>query len=129
MNRNIERKVVRQPPAKKKAPIPKKPTQVPKFVPPTFPKTLNTYIGPKGYTIYKHELTPDQLTSLCKMLIAKPVTPGVAFGPTVNNDFLFIVNQPKKCMFLAILENVNLDSPKRCRLRQVMKLQYLFKEN
>jgi superfamily II DNA or RNA helicase len=97
MNRNIERKVVRKPvPPPKKVPTKKPPTQVPKFVPPTFPKTLNTYLGPKGYTIYKHELTSEQLTSLCKMLIAKPVTPGVAFGPTVNNDFPIYRESAKK---------------------------------
>jgi len=93
MNRNNERnpKIVRKPVAVKK-----RANQVPKFVAPTFPKTLNTYLGPKGYTIYKHELTPTELASLCKMLIAKPITPGVSFGPALNTDFPIYRESDKK---------------------------------
>lgn len=92
MNRPVERKVIRRPPP---AAAQKKP-RVPKFVPPTFSHSLNTYLGPKGYTIYKHELSPDELAALCKMLIAKPITPGVSFGPALDNDFPIYRESAKK---------------------------------
>ena len=43
-----------------------------------FPKTLNTYLGQKGYTILKSELNPEQTTMLRKKLtvIPKSNTPG-----------------------------------------------------
>ena len=43
---------------------------------PSFPKTLNTYLGQKGYTILKKELTQDQQNELRKILVAKPFIQG-----------------------------------------------------
>lgn len=57
------------------------PTKKEPIISPEFPKTLNTYLGPKGYTIHKNELTEYQLNILTKMLMARPLTPGVCFGP------------------------------------------------
>jgi superfamily II DNA or RNA helicase len=47
---------------------------------PEFPQTLNTYLGPRGYTIPKPELTEQQIQQLRKTLTVKPVTGGAAFG-------------------------------------------------
>jgi superfamily II DNA or RNA helicase len=47
---------------------------------PEFPLTLNTYLGPRGYTISKSELTEQQLQHLRKTLTAKPVAGGAAYG-------------------------------------------------
>ena len=47
---------------------------------PEFPQTLNTYLGPRGYTIPKPELTEQQIQYLRKTLTVKPVTGGAAFG-------------------------------------------------
>lgn len=41
---------------------------------------LNSYLGPKGYTIPKSELTEAQLQDLRKTLTVKPVTGGAMFG-------------------------------------------------
>jgi len=44
------------------------------------PQTLNTYLGPKGYTIPKSELTEAQLQNIRKTLTVRPVTGGAMFG-------------------------------------------------
>ena len=36
-----------------------------------YPKNLNTYLGPKGYTIYKTDLTPQQQNNLKTNLLIK----------------------------------------------------------
>ena len=43
-------------------------------------QTLNTYLGPRGYTIPKSELTETQLKDIRKTLTVRPVTGGGAFG-------------------------------------------------
>ena len=45
-----------------------------------FPKTLNTYLGQKGYTILKKELNVEQQHALRKDLVAKPFTQGAPSG-------------------------------------------------
>lgn len=45
-----------------------------------FPKTLNTYLGQKGYTILKKELNVEQQHALRKDLVAKPFTQGTPSG-------------------------------------------------
>ena len=47
---------------------------------PPFPQTLNTYLGPRGYTISKTELTDQQLQNIRKTLTVKPVAGGAAYG-------------------------------------------------
>ena len=41
-----------------------------------WPQHLNTYLGNKGYTIHKAELTPIQIKTLKEMLTIKPYVPG-----------------------------------------------------
>jgi len=41
------------------------------------PKILNTYLGQKGYTLYKNELTIEQQKFIKKELTVKPYTPGM----------------------------------------------------
>lgn len=43
-------------------------------------RILNAYLGPRGYTIPKQELTEHQLKNIRKTLTVKPVTGGAAFG-------------------------------------------------
>ena len=47
------------------------------------PKTLNTYLGQKGYTILKSELNNEQQYFIRKELTVKPYTPGI---PTKDSD-------------------------------------------
>ncbi len=49
-----------------------------------FPKTLNTYIGPKGYTVYKSELTADEIQRVKTALTVKPYTPGITLATTAT---------------------------------------------
>jgi superfamily II DNA or RNA helicase len=48
-----------------------------------FPKTLNTYVGPKGYTVLKSELTDAQIGQIKELLTVKPFTPGISLVGTV----------------------------------------------
>jgi superfamily II DNA or RNA helicase len=50
-------------------------------------KTLNTYLGQKGYTIFKKELSTDQQHSVRTELTAKPYTPGTPGGGNQSNTF------------------------------------------
>ena len=50
-------------------------------------KILNTYLGPRGYTIPKQELTEKQLADLRKTLTVRPVTGGSAFGAVDTVEF------------------------------------------
>ena len=52
-----------------------------------FPKTLNTYLGQKGFTIHKKELNEEQLFALRADLVAKPYTPCIMGGPAQNITF------------------------------------------
>lgn len=49
-----------------------------------FPKTLNTYIGPKGYTILKSELTEKHISQIKELLTVKPFTPGISLVGTTS---------------------------------------------
>ena len=48
------------------------------------PKTLSTYLGPKGYTIPKSELTEEQLKYIKDSLTIRPCTPGAPIATTAS---------------------------------------------
>lgn len=48
--------------------------------PPVFPKTLNTYLGPRGYTVSKSELTESQIVDIRRELTARPAAGAVGYG-------------------------------------------------
>lgn len=50
----------------------------------TMPKTLNTYLGQKGYTILKSELNVDQQHFIRTELTVKPHTPGITLKDTAS---------------------------------------------
>ena len=59
---------------------------------PEFPKTLNnTYLGQKGYTIPKSDLTIEQLELLKQMLMVKPCVMGAGALFTFGTDPVFPV--------------------------------------
>lgn len=80
-------KKTQAPMAKKAAaPIAKKQTKQTKQIKESLdmPKMLNTYIGPKGYTILKSELTEKQINQIKEALIVKPFTPGISLVATTK---------------------------------------------
>jgi hypothetical protein len=78
------RKPSSQNPAKPSTQTPTKPKpQKPKKETIEFPKTLNTYVGPKGYTVLKSELTDVQIGQIKELLTVKPFTPGISLVGTV----------------------------------------------
>ncbi len=48
-----------------------------KVEPMAMPKSLNTYLGPKGYTLIKSELTDEQIAWIKNALTVQPCTPGL----------------------------------------------------
>ena len=48
------------------------------------PKTLNTYMGSKGYTIPKSELSEEQIQFIKDALTVSPVTPGIVLAATTK---------------------------------------------
>lgn len=58
----------------------KKPAKPAEF--PEMPKTLSTYLGPKGYTILKSELTAAQIQAVKDTLTIRPCTPGMVTTAT-----------------------------------------------
>ena len=48
------------------------------------PKTLNTYIGSKGYTIPKSEMSEEQIQYVKDALTVSPVTPGIMLAATTK---------------------------------------------
>jgi superfamily II DNA or RNA helicase len=51
-------------------------------VPLVMPKTLNTYMGAKGYTIPKNELSEEQIQYIKDTLTVSPITPGIMLAST-----------------------------------------------
>ena len=60
--------------------LPSQSTPVPVNQSPDFSQALNTYLGPRGYTIHKSELTEPQIQYLRKTLTVRPITGGSTFG-------------------------------------------------
>lgn len=85
MNRNSNNKFKKFPqqskPKPKTQPKSNKENTEPVF---TDLKTLNTYIGPKGYTILKSELSDAHINQIKQMLMVKPFTPGINLASTVT---------------------------------------------
>lgn len=60
----------------------KKPAKPAEF--PEMPKTLSTYLGPKGYTILKSELSAAQIQAVKDTLTIRPCTPGMVMPATAS---------------------------------------------
>ena len=81
MNRNYKKFPQQSKPKPQPQPKPKLDNSEPVF---TDLKTLNTYIGPKGYTILKSELSEAHINQIKQMLMIKPFTPGINLASTVT---------------------------------------------
>jgi superfamily II DNA or RNA helicase len=93
---------------------------------------LNTYLGQKGYTISKNEISPDQLNQIKKDLTIKPYTPGAptqdavtfpAYRESGNKIYVphyYGVEQfgPPKEYKISVGENINLEFVGQLRVDQ-----------
>ena len=61
-----------------------------------FDKTLQTYLGPRGYTLMKSDLSPANLDALRKQLTVRPVSSGAAFGPADTVEYPIYRESPNK---------------------------------
>lgn len=55
-----------------------------KIISQEMPKTLSTYLGTKGYTIPKSELTEDQIKYIKEILTVRPCTPGSPIASSIS---------------------------------------------
>ena len=85
-----------------------------------WPQNLNTYLGNKGYTILKSELSIKHQLTLKEMLMVKPFVPGSPVQ--LQKHFLLIVNPIRKYMSHDILVKMFLDQLKLLKLLKVMIL-------
>jgi superfamily II DNA or RNA helicase len=80
--------------------------------------SLNTYLGQKGYTVLKKELTPEQCTQIKKELIAKPLTqsaPGL--GPP-SVIFPVYRESPNKFYLPRYYGEQKFDKPKKIQISE-----------
>jgi superfamily II DNA or RNA helicase len=64
--------------------------------PAIFDKTLQTYLGPRGYTVAKSDLSPNALDSLRRQLTVRPTNSGAAFGPADTTEYPIYRESPNK---------------------------------
>jgi len=76
---------------------------------------LNTYLGPKGYTILKTELTPEKLSKIKKDLTIKPYVPG-APGAKTTETFPAYRESPNKIYLPHYYGLENFGVPKDIKL-------------
>ncbi len=82
-------------------------------------KSLNGpsgYLGQKGYTLMKKDLTPEQQVDLKRELTAKPFTQGSVVSK-VQHTFPVYRESDNKFTFLVILASLTLD--------HLLKIKYL----
>lgn len=92
-----------------------------------FPKTLNTYIGQKGYTILKSELPEHLHTELKNKLMAKPVSMGVAFGPAADTSFPIYRESANKFYIPRYFGEKEFGLPKSIELSEGEDIELSFK--
>ena len=63
---------------------------------PAFDKTLSTYLGPRGYTLLKSDLSNEQLEFLRKKLTVRPTSSGTAFGAADTAEYPIYRESPNK---------------------------------
>jgi superfamily II DNA or RNA helicase len=81
-----------------------------------YPKTLNTYLGGKGYTIPKCELTEHQIFSIKKDLMVKPFVQGSVGGEQVT--YPVYRESASKIYVPRFYGNENFGMPKEIRLHE-----------
>lgn len=64
--------------------------------PAIFDKTLQTYLGPRGYTVAKSDLSLNALDSLRRQLTVRPTNSGAAFGPADTTEYPIYRESPNK---------------------------------
>lgn len=92
-----------------------------------FPKTLNTYIGQKGYTIPKSELSADMQLVLKEKLMAKPLVMGVAFGQAADTAFPIYRESDNKFYVPRYFGEKEFGAPKSSKLDEGEDIDISFK--
>lgn len=96
---------------------------------------MNTYLGNKGYTLLKSELTPEQCDFIKRELTVKPETQGIQYGPGEKTTYPVFRESPNKFyvprhfgeqhfgspQFLKISDGEKIDVPFAGQLRDIQK--------
>ena len=80
-----------------------------------FSPDFTTSIGPRGYTLLKSELTPEEEARIKGMLMVKPVTQGVSYGAG-NTEFPVYRESTKKLYVPRCFGETWFGKPKTCEL-------------
>jgi hypothetical protein len=77
---------------------------------------LNTYLGQKGYTILKKDLTPEQCSQIKKELIAKPSTQSAPGINSIQVTFPIYRESAKKLYMPRYYGELNFGKPKTVQI-------------
>lgn len=93
-----------------------------------YPKDIHTYIGNKGYTVNKTDLTEKMIEQLRKNLTAKPVQMGMIFGGSSQNTGYPIYRESSNKLYIPRHYGIEyFGEPKENRLNMgdVISLQFV----
>ena len=91
--------------------------------------SLNTYLGQKGYTVLKKELTPEQYTQIKKELIAMPSTQCAPGQRGQQITFPIYRESPKKLYMPRYYGEKKFGKPKTLQISQGNTIDINFSGN
>ena len=90
------------------------------------PNMLNTYLGQKGYTVFKKELSPEQHNFIKTELTAKPYTPGAPGTNTQSNTFPVYRESSQKYYMPRYFGEAHFGPAKDCRIPEGVDIDIKF---
>ena len=90
------------------------------------PNMLNTYLGQKGYTLFKKELSPKQHKFIQTELTAKPYTPGTPSANTQSTTFPVYRESSKKYYMPRYFGQAHFGPAKECRIPEGVDIDIKF---
>jgi superfamily II DNA or RNA helicase len=90
------------------------------------PNMLNTYLGQKGYTLFKKELSPKQHKFIQTELIAKPYTPGTPGANTQSTTFPVYRESSQKYYMPRYFGEAHFGPAKECRIPEGVDIDIKF---
>jgi len=90
------------------------------------PNMLNTYLGQKGYTLFKKELSTEQHKFIQSELTAKPYTPGAPGTNTQSTTFPVYRESSQKYYMPRYFGEAHFGPAKECRIPEGLDIDIKF---